>query len=234
VRAPADIVSAHRRCLLAVAAPRERDAVLDAFDRARAPDHHDIITLDARFDLVVTGVGKARAAAMTTRALHASSYGSVLSVGVAGALPRDDAPPIGAVVGATRSVFADEGIGAEDRFIPMSELGFGAFPGGDMSIDHDRDLLGVLAPDCRGAVATVSWCSGTDACARAVAARTGAVCEAMEGAAVALAAALHDGSIRTGELRAISNTTGARSAQTWDLDAALGSLTRALRAARGA
>ena len=116
----------------------------------------------------------------------------------------------------------------------MSELGFGAFPGGAMSIDHDGDLLDALRADRRGAIATVSQCSGTDAAARAVAARTGGVCEAMEGAAVALAAALHDGSIRTGELRAISNTTGDRSAQVWDLDAALGSLTRGLRAVRGA
>lgn len=234
MRTERGIITPRSRCLLAAAAPRERDAVLGAFDHAVANDPDALITLNARFDLVVTGVGKARAAAMTTRALLASSYGSVLSVGVAGALPRDDAPPIGAVVGATRSVFADEGIGAPDRFIPMSELGFGAFPGGAMSIDHDGDLLSMLAPDRRGAIATVSWCSGTDARARAVAERTGAVCEAMEGAAVALAAALHDGSIRTGELRAISNTTGDRSAQTWDLDAALGSLTRALRAARGA
>jgi len=232
VRAPGDIITPESRCLIAAAAPRERDAVLAVFDRAGPTDPHGFTPLDERFDLIVTGVGKARAAAMTTRALLASTYGSVVSGGVAGALPTDDAPPIGALVGATRSIFADEGVDAADGFIPMNELGFGAFPDGSMAINHDPDLLDLLNTERRASIATVSLCSGTHDRARAVVKRTGASCEAMVGAAVALAAALHDRSIRTGELRAVSNTTGDRAAQVWDLDTALDALTSALRAVR--
>ncbi|HCT45637.1 MAG TPA: hypothetical protein DF699_10535 [Phycisphaerales bacterium] len=89
----------------------------------------------------------------------------------------------------------------------------------------------MLEPFCTrtGPIATVSWCSGSDACAQGVVERTGAICEAMEGAAVALAARRIDPGIATAELRVISNTTGDRSSQRWALDDSL----RSLRAVLG-
>ena len=76
---------------------------------------------------------------------------------------------------------------------------------------------------------TVATCSGSDAAAAEVARRTGAIAEAMEGAAVVHAARrLATPAI---ELRAISNTTGDRAAQVWDLPSALQSLGRAMRRA---
>jgi len=78
----------------------------------------------------------------------------------------------------------------------------------------------------------VSWCSGDDGCAEGVVARTGAVAEAMEGASVALAAQLVDSTIRTSELRVISNTTGNRDKQVWDLDASLKALTQVIGSLR--
>jgi nucleoside phosphorylase len=56
--------------------------------------------------------------------------------------------------------------------------------------------------------------------------RTGAIAECMEGAAVA-----HVGvrlGIATGELRVISNTTGDRSGQRWDLKGALSALEKVI------
>jgi nucleoside phosphorylase len=70
-----------------------------------------------------------------------------------------------------------------------------------------------------GGVATVSTCSGTDVLAARVCERTGAVAEAMEGAAVALVGARLG--VAAGEVRVISNTTGERSRQVWDLPTAL-------------
>lgn len=95
-----------------------------------------------------------------------------------------------------------------------------------MYIDHDPELTEHLATLCdvQGVIATVSWCSGDDGCAAGVVSRTGAIAEAMEGAACAVATQLSDPSIRTGELRVISNTTGNRSKQVWDLDLALKNL----------
>ena len=77
-----------------------------------------------------------------------------------------------------------------------------------------------------GAVATVSTCSGTGEGAEAARIRTGAIAEAMEGAAVGQAVArLSDLQPRCeagfAELRVISNTTGDRSSQRWDLKGAL-------------
>jgi futalosine hydrolase len=52
--------------------------------------------------------------------------------------------------------------------------------------------------------------------------RTGAVAEAMEGAAVALVA--HRLRIPMAEVRVVSNTTGSRPRQVWDLKGALARL----------
>ena len=87
----------------------------------------------------------------------------------------------------------------------------------------DPDLLERLGERFTiGPIATVATCSGTDAAAAEVARRTGAVAEAMEGAAVVHAARR----LRTRaiELRVISNTTGDRPAQRWDLTGALSAL----------
>lgn len=209
------------RCLLVAAAPREVRAVLDALSATDRQTHAPwtLARINDRFDVLHTAVGKANAAGAVARYLDPSIHKRVFSVGIAGSLP-DSGLVLGDVVGATRSTFADEGIATNSGFIPMSEAGFGAFPDATMHAQHDprlyADLCGRL-----GIVATVSRCSGTDACARAVVDRTGALCEAMEGAAVALSARRIDPSIATAELRVISNTTGDRAAQQWAIDEAL-------------
>lgn len=179
-----------------------------------------------RFDIVMSGVGKSNAAGATARAIDPDVHNFVLSVGIAGALPGAGLEMCDVVI-ADRSVFADEGIGADSGFIPMSDAGFGAFPDGSMHATHDTSLFNL--PDATiGPIATVSWCSGSDACARGVVDRTGALCEAMEGASVALVANRVDPSIRTGEVRVISNTTGDRASQRWALDESLDRLREVL------
>tara|TARA_R110002096_G_scaffold344921_7_gene538106 strand:- start:48981 stop:49682 length:702 start_codon:yes stop_codon:yes gene_type:complete len=228
-------ITSTARCLLVAAAPKECDAVLEAFLLKGSPIQlGQVIRLDDRFDLVRSGVGKSSAAASTARALTIQPYRSVISVGIAGSLPSDEALGIGESITATRSVFSDEGIGAPDGFIPMSEIGFAPFSCGEMGIDHNPDLVEFLASitDTTAIIATVSWCSGDDGCADGVVSRTGAVAEAMEGASVALAAQIVDPAIRTGELRVISNTTGNRAKQVWDLGASLTTLTRVIGSLR--
>jgi futalosine hydrolase len=233
------------RCLLVAAAPKECDAVLRAFElqgcEQQASELHgsliqfgQVVPLDTRFDLLCGGVGKSASAASTSRALTLKQYGAVISVGIAGALPSEHPLSIGDSIVATRSVFSDEGIGAPDGFVPLSEIGFAPFANNEMGIDHDPDLVAFLASLTSdiGTIATVSWCSGDDGCAEGVVARTGAVAEAMEGASVALAAQLVDSTIRTSELRVISNTTGNRDKQVWDLDASLKVLTQVIGSLR--
>ena len=69
----------------------------------------------------------------------------------------------------------------------------------------------------------------TDEQALCIADRTGCLCEAMEGAAVVHAARI--AGLPAIEIRAISNTTGNRDAQQWDLELALTNLGTAVTAA---
>ena len=206
--------------LLAIAAPNEAKAVLGrlgcpgALLRPWAP-----ISV-GKIDILLTGVGKANACGAVAMALAQGRYQAVINLGIAGALPETEGTvpcSIGDVVFATRSVFADEGIDADDGFHDLASRGFGAFPDGANGVDADPALKSFLQSTCSraGPVATVSLCSGNDRRARETAARTQAIAEAMEGAAVLLAAARLN--IPAAEIRVISNTTGDRSQQVWDL-----------------
>jgi futalosine hydrolase len=150
----------------------------------------------------------------------------VISAGVAGALPGGNLS-IGDVVVASRCVYAEEGVVTPCGFSDVTalRLPLGDFDGNGVPVDPL--MLDRLAPAGRvGPVATVATCSGTDEMAAEIARRTGAVAEAMEGAAVVHAAR------RLGvpaiELRTISNTTGDRGSQLWDLPAGLAALREAV------
>ena len=194
---------------------------------APGPAHRWSLTrLDEGLDLLLTGVGKANAAGATAWALGQAGYAAVLNLGVAGALPGASPPGLGEVVLADRCVFADEGVAlGEAGFADIATLGFPPLPGLRTSaFEPDGALSQAVArlAGRRGGVATVSTCSGADALASAVAARTGAIAEAMEGAACALACARLG--VPFAEIRVISNTTGARDRQRWDLPGALRAL----------
>lgn len=182
--------------------------------------------------VIVAGIGRTNAAAATTEALCTRGpFDRVLSVGVAGALPGSDLAP-GDVVLASACVYAEEGLVTPEGFSDMRGLGFplGDFEGNCVPVDEA--LLALNAGRLRtGRVATVATCSGTDAAAAEVVARTGAVAEAMEGAAVVHAA--RRAGVPGGELRAISNTTGNRAQQRWDLPRAFSALAPALASLLG-
>ncbi|MCZ6835283.1 MAG: futalosine hydrolase [Planctomycetota bacterium] len=192
-------------------------------------DHKDTI-------VIVGGIGRTNAAAATTQAiLEQGPFDAVLSAGVAGSLPGAGAGAgmdldLGDVIVATKCVYVEEGLITPEGFKGMQGLGFtlGSFEGNEVPVDSD--LLELVIKDYRsGPIATVATCSGTDEAAREVVRRTGALAEAMEGAAVVHAA------MRLGlpglEVRAISNTTGRRDAQRWDLRRGLSALGDAIRAA---
>lgn len=214
-----------RRILLTVAAPKETQAVLLGLGRPEQdPTTHGawgITPVSKRFDLVETGIGKANAAAGVASTFDPRRHAGVVSLGVAGSLGGDRGPPIGAVVLASACVYADEGIETPSGFIECAAVGFplGPFPSAAVPVDAGwLDCLRPLA-DVVGPIATVSTCSGTDARAHATAERTQAVAEGMEGAAVAQVAARLG--IPCAEIRVISNTTGNRGDQVWDLPRAL-------------
>ena len=255
---PTEPTTTHRcRLLIAVAAPAEADAVREAARQLTIPQTEahplqqgDLWAIEplgavqgVGVDLIETGVGKAQAAGAVARVFDADRHLGVLSIGVGGALPSagPSADPTGAAAGvplaigtavlATRSLFADEGVRTPDAFLPIDEVGFppARFETGGMPCDPA--WFGVLRPLCdmEGVSATVSACSGSDRGAADIAARTHAVVENMEGAAVAAALSRLTDRPRFAELRVISNTTGDRDRQTWDLPRALDRLTALAR-----
>lgn len=225
--------------LLVLATPLEAGAVLAGLGREGAQEIRawtpvEVGAEGARADLVVTGVGKSPAAGAVARLLTQRAYGTVLNLGIAGSLPGG--PPLRTAVIATAHAFADEGVGlpgdeADGAFLSLAAMGFepagvekGATPGDSRTIER---LRGLLPEAALGAMATVSTCSGRDTLARAVAARTGAIAEGMEGAAVALVARTLGAGYA--EVRTISNTTGDRPTQVWDLKGALARLADVVR-----
>lgn len=226
-----DAILAGRRALLVVAVDAEANAIRRGLGLAEAS--HALwsrIELTDRLDLVVTGVGKSNAAGATGRSLDPIRHACAINLGVAGALPQGDADtlPLASTIAATRSTLADEGMLTPSGFQSLAQMGFApiANPHDGMSVHAHPPLVDALAPlvDATGPVATVSTCAASDALARDVASRTGALAEAMEGAAagtVALALG-----VPFLELRAISNTTGDRDRQTWNIRAAFDSLAR--------
>ncbi|MGP1310739.1 MAG: futalosine hydrolase [Phycisphaerales bacterium] len=222
-----DTILAGRRALVVVAVDAEANAFRRGLKVVEATHPRWTRTdLADRFDLVVSGVGKSNAAGATARALDPERHACALNLGIAGALPAPSPLEIGRIVLATRSVLADEGMAAPDGFRSLAQMNFPPLPGpGDgMGVDADARLLAALTPHAHASapIATVSTCSANDALARDIVVRTGAAAEAMEGAAVATAA--HVLGVPFLEARAISNTTGDRADQRWDIRSALDAL----------
>jgi futalosine hydrolase len=178
----------------------------------------------------VLGVGKAAAAMRTTELLLTARPAWLLLVGVCGVYPAPGGEPglsVGdlCLVGDDR--LADEGVALPGgEFQGMAAMGLG--DAGPFAADPVRTAalaqqLGI--PVVAGA--TVSTCSGRDDLARAVAARSGAQVETMEGAAV-LQVCRHLG-VPAVQLRCVSNRTGDRTAAGWDLQGALLGLGAAVR-----
>lgn len=222
---------AGKRILLVVAAPVEMKAVLRGLG---APESTPtplwtLVPVGARFDVALVGVSKANAAAGTARVLDPQRHAAVLSVGIAGALPRPGGVLANrSVVVADRCAHADEGMRSPTGFVNLAQMGFPLSDEPDQAHPCTPGIVEVLRPlaDAVGPIATVSICSATDALAAEIAGRTGAIAETMEGAAVALVASRLG--VAFGELRTISNPTGDRSTQTWDIRGALDRLAMVL------
>lgn len=237
---PPQFSSACYPMLLVIASPIEARAVLAGLGAAEtdpAALHWRAKAVSEGLDAVLTGVGKSNAAAAVALCLERRVYGSVVSIGIAGALPNGtDTLKLTDAVVATRCVYADEGVQTPDAFVDCAAMGFPLGPFDGRGIACDEELRARLRPlvDAQCAVATVSTCSGTDALAAGVQARTGAMAECMEGAAVAHVTASWSlanpsARIRAAELRVISNNTGDRDRQQWAMKPALLRLERLAR-----
>jgi futalosine hydrolase len=209
------------RALAVVATEQERNALLREVEAAPLPLGPYGGCRTPAADVLVCGIGPAAAAAATATALALGGYGVALSLGIAGAF-RGTAE-VGDTLVATELVAAD--LGADS---PTGFLGLGALGWQDDTVPVDPDLLGValsrLGDAVTGPLITVSTVTGTRARADELAARHGAVGEAMEGWGVLAAATPHG--VPVLEVRTVSNLIGDRDPSSWDIPAAFDALAR--------
>jgi futalosine hydrolase len=173
--------------------------------------------------LLRTGVGPVNAAHALTLHLAREKATAVLACGVGGAYPGSGLQVLDVVCAETET-YGDLGARTPDGFLDMEALGVPV-------IDRDPPLYNRLALSIfpvprRAPFVTCTTCTGTEAAAREIAARTGGAVESMEGAAI-VHVCLRLGA-PVGEVRAISNLAGNRDRASWRLAEAAAAAQEAL------
>ena len=172
-----------------------------------------------------TGVGPGNGAHAVTLFLATTGTREIVVCGVGGAYPNAGLR-VGDVVCAASECYGDLGAMSPSGFLDMKALGFPVVDG-PAPLFNEMPMHVFPAPR-RAPFVTVTSCTGTDACARAIELRTGGAVESMEGAAIAHVAHLHG--IPVGEVRGISNIVTNRDVATWRLEEAAAAAQEALLA----
>lgn len=179
----------------------------------------------ARVTVLRMGVGPVNAAHAVTLAITRSRPTAIVVCGIGGAYPESGLG-IGTVACADSECYGDLGATSPAGFLDMQAIGFPIVEGPPPIFNVLP--MQVFPSSRRVRFVTMSSCTGTDAAARAIEARTGGAVENMEGAAVAHVAALHD--IPVGELRGISNRVTDRDTTAWRISEAATAAQEALLA----
>lgn len=191
----------------------------------------------------ISGMGKTNAAHAATILIRDYSPSIVINFGAGGAYPKAGLD-VGDVMVADAEIYGDEGVvdkagfhGTEHMGIPLlkksgkkyfNEFGFNRSLAGKAVKAAVKAFEGAAdAPTVgRGRFVTVSTCSGTRKRAAEVQKMWGAVCENMEGAAIAHICALYG--VPLIEIRGISNIVEDRDTAKWDLQLASRNCCRAV------
>jgi futalosine hydrolase len=175
--------------------------------------------------LLPGGMGKTNAAHALTALLETRPVRGVIGFGIGGAYP-DSGLAVGSVALASAAVYGDEGVQTPGGWIGTEGIGIPLWTSGESRIYNEFALDLALVERARAALVdagfdvrtgpfvTVSACSGTAALGDEMAARVpGALCEGMEGAALAHVAAIYG--VPLLELRAVSNLVEDRDLSRW-------------------
>ncbi len=182
----------------------------------------------------IAGIGKVNAAHACTQLIHDYSPAVIMNIGIGGAYPLSGLT-IGDIAIAEKEVYGDEGVLLKDGFHGMDFIGipllrkgrqkyFNEFPldkplvrkavKAAQLITHYSSLITVK----KGTFLTVSPCTGTRKRAIELERRSSAICENMEGAAIAHICALYG--IPMIEMRGISNIVEDRDRSKWNIELA--------------
>jgi len=181
--------------------------------------------------LMNSGIGKVNAAHAAAYVIEKYPVSAIINIGVGGAYPGSGLK-VGDVALASREMYGDEGVidsggwsGLKKIGIPLVQQGkkryFNEFPITSLSSFSPGWKTGMSGRDFKirsGKFVTVSAASGMLKRARELELRFKAVCENMEGAAIAQVCALYK--MPVFEIRGISNITGIRDKRKWDLQRA--------------
>jgi futalosine hydrolase len=187
--------------------------------------------------LAVTGMGKVNAAASVAALLAHYTPRLIINTGCAGAYHGSDLN-VGELAVASTEIYGDEGVmttngwqGLELIGIPLIERGgtryYNDYPLNITVADKVMHLaISMGIPIQRGHFVTVSTCSGTKTRGEELASRFNAICENMEGAAVAQVALING--VDCLEIRGISNMVEDRDLSRWDIPLAVENVQRFL------
>ncbi len=182
-----------------------------------------------RIVYVISGIGKTNAAHAATSLIHYFSPALVVNFGIGGAYPSSGLK-LGDIAVASKEVYADEGVLLRSGFhdlklinIPLIKMGrrlyFNEFPlDSGLAETMLKSATQAGSRALEGIFATVSTCTGTKKRARELSRRFGAICENMEGAAVAHSCLIHG--VPFVEVRGISNKVQERDISKWDIRSA--------------
>ena len=186
---------------------------------------------------VVSGIGETNASHAATALISSYLPSRVINFGIGGAYPTSGLKP-GDIAVATKEIYADVGVLLEEGFHPMKLINIPLLTVGRRryfnDFPADRGLAEAMLRTVRsrgsrakaGVFATVSACTGTKERATELSKRLGAICENMEGAAVAHVSCRYG--IPFSEIRGISNIVEDRDTKKWNIPLASGNCQHAL------
>jgi len=177
-----------------------------------------------------SGVGKANAASAATSLIERYRPELLIITGCGGAYPGSGLS-VGDLALASDEIFGDEGVDTPTAWLDLGQMELPLLTKGVRSwynsiplARHEAQKAMKLAGShgvrlVRGRFVTVSSCSGTKERGQELARRHQAVCENMEGAAIALTALRYG--IPCLEIRGISNLVEDRDLSRWDISRAV-------------
>jgi futalosine hydrolase len=184
----------------------------------------------SRLVCCAAGIGKANAAAASAVLIEQYQPRRIIIAGCGGAYPGSGLA-VGDLAVASEELFGDEGTVAPRGWLDLKQMGLPLLQQGErnwygtlpLSL-HETEKVLQLADShglrlTRGRFVTVSACSGTKERGLELARRHQAICENMEGAAIALNALRYG--VPCLEIRGISNLVEDRDLSRWEIDRAV-------------
>ncbi len=202
------------KTLLLTPTLKEAELLIKALSLREKAGYPFKLFINSEFTLAITGVGKVNAAVVSYHLMLKENWKEIILFGIGGSYSKTEAD-IGEVIAATYEIYGDEGVCFEQDFEPLRY------------VREKFEMKHPPLPIKKGEFITLSCIPGSEKIAQKIKERfPSAICENMEGAAVAHAASFFNKKII--EIRAISNLVGERDKRKWETERAIENLTAKL------